>query len=607
MTAFPKERIRNFCIIAHIDHGKTTLSDAIMRRTGLLNPNGTVATYLDKLEVEKQRGITIKAQSCSLFVKPDEDKEDIYLLNLIDTPGHVDFAYEVSRSISVCEGAVLLVDAKQGIEAQTMANLQMALDKNATVVPALTKVDSVLHTEEIDEVLGEMEDNVAVLKSEVVMTSAREQLGIEELLKAIVKLVPPPKGDLQKPFRALVFDAWPEPASETLTCLIRVVDGSVKARDKIHFIARKQTVQVKEIGVMYPEPIPTATLQSGQVGYVSFTHPSQERVGIGDTLSSDPKAELVAQFKTMSPVVFAGVYPDKDADPLVLQASIDKLMANDPSITISTVSCEALGRGYQLGFLGMLHMKVFQERLETEYNQTVLLTPATVTYRFREEDGTEHDLTAAKWQEVQSNRTKIQFMQPVVTVTLTAPMEYVSPINTLAMEYHGMQVDFKTLRKGVCLVYKMPLASMARGFFERLKKTTSGFASMEYDEPEYEECDLAKLDIYVNRVRVDALSVLCLKDETYKVGRRVCQALRSHIPRMVLDIPITAQLGGKIIARETVAGIRKDVTHKCHAGDPTRKMKLLDNQKNARKKLASRLVGGVELDQNALLAAMQAI
>ena len=606
ISTFPPPRIRNFCILAHVDHGKTTLSDAILRRTGVLQRTGDVGCYLDKLEVEKARGITIKAQTCTFFV---QDGDASFMLNLIDTPGHADFSYEVTRSLAVCEGAVLLIDANQGIQAQTMANYHAALDRGVEIIPTLSKLDSVLLCEDVGKAQDEIENAMGVFRSEILLTSARKEKGVEHLLKEIIRRFPAPSGDLTSPFRAVIFDVWPDPSSSTVRCLIRVADGTVEPKKRIKCLTSEVALDVIEVGIMYPEPVRTTQLRCGQVGYLLFVINNLGHKGprIGETLTAlNHHATPVVQFKSACPVVFSGLFPDQSTERVRLQHALYKLTSNDPSVTLTPVQCNALGQGWQLGFLGLLHMKIFKERLEQEYDETVLITPAVIQYLCRMRDGTNQKVTAHNFHSL-SNQAEC-FLQPLVHAVVVLERRHVSDVITLLKAFRGEQVNSQNFSGNrLSLTFRLPLAAFCRGVHDRLKKLTSGYGSVEYDEPFYEECNLVKVDICVNKVVVDALSLLCEKVDALTMSRRICCALKNYLPRSTLDIPIVAKMGEKIVARETISGIKKDAARKCHAGDPTRKMKIIENQKKARKRNASRFVGGIEIDQNAIMEVMRSL
>lgn len=625
LTSFPRERIRNFSIIAHIDHGKTTLSDAILRRTGVLRGDGAVGTYMDKLQVERERGITIKAQTCSMFVR---HKGVEYLLNLIDTPGHVDFQYEVSRSLGASEGALLLVDVSQGIEAQTMANFYLALENNLTIVPALTKLDTVLGDEPVEAAMQQVEDATGLLRQEIVLTSARQKLGVEAVLEAVIERVPHPQGRSsaqtanvteagtltvssgEVPLRALLFDCWPlKDAKNTIgiMCLVRVIDGEISIKTVASFLHSKKRYPVKEVGIMNPEPVPVGCLTAGMVGYLFIPGIERSDVMIGDTISSTLQGvEAIPGFRMVKPVVFAGFFPD-DGDQIThLRVAVDELRVTDPSVTSSPMDCPALGPGIQLGFLGMLHMKVFQERLFAEYARKVLVTPPQVQYRYVDQKGEAHELTVFNWKWQHEGAT--QYLEPWIRATIVLPMEYFGPINNEAMQYfRAEQLDMKPV-DGVrtSVRYRMPLAELARGFFDRVKSLSHGYASFDYDDVTYDVADLVKLDIVINKAKISALSCICPRQDAQQIGRRVVNSLKENLERSTVDLPIQAFVSTKCVARETIGAYKKDVTAKIHAGDLSRKQKKWNDQKKGKERMGRRSVGTVALDQDVLAAAMGA-
>ncbi|RNF05551.1 putative GTP-binding protein [Trypanosoma conorhini] len=658
LASFPPSRIRNFAVVAHVDHGKTTLSDAILRRTGVLS-GSQVGTYTDRLLVERERGITIKAQTCSIFVVHNGEE---FLLNLIDTPGHVDFQYEVSRSLSASEAALLLVDVAQGIEAQTMAHFHTALERGLTIIPVLTKMDTVLSDAPVDRALQELEDSTGLLRREVLFTSAKGQLGVEKLLCAVIERVPPPSGlvglsdarqlpplllgsaeraameEKMVPLRALLFDSWtsecggglrrPTPrggekensgnsSDESVTCLIRVIDGTLTAKTVVTFYHSQRRCEALEVGLIHPELRTTAALTAGMVGYVTFSKLSREDFSVGETLYTLPTRAFtrdnivpVAGFKRVHPVVFAGFYPDEGEYITQLREAVEKLRVNEPAVTMEPLDCPALGAGLQLGFLGMLHMQVFQERLLAEFGQQVLVTPPLVQYKYREagmgEDAPLKPLTVHTWRWLHEGVAC--YLEPYVTATILTPREHFQAIDAEALRrFRGEQLDMRVLDDARVLVrYKMPLADLVRGFFGVVKSASHGYASLDYDDPVYEEADLVKVDVLVQKSRVSALSVICPRSEASAIGKRIVSSLKSNLTRSAVDIPLQAMIGAKIVARETVRAYRKDVTAKIHAGDISRKQKKWNDQKKGKERMARRTVGTVTLDQSVLAAAMGA-
>ncbi|CUG84409.1 GTP-binding protein, putative [Bodo saltans] len=625
LTSFPKERIRNFSIIAHIDHGKTTLSDAILRRTGVLTADGAVGTYMDKLQVERERGITIKAQTCSMFV---HYKGEDYLMNLIDTPGHVDFQYEVSRSLGASEGALLLVDASQGIEAQTMANFYLALENNLTIVPALTKLDTVMGDEPVEAVMQQLEDATGLLRSEVLLTSARQKLGVEAALEAIIDRVPPPSGKSSThpgsvsasgtltvssgdvPLRALLFDCWTlkdAKGVEGIMCLVRVVDGEASSKTVASFLHSKKRYPVREVGIMHPEPCPVGCLTSGMVGYLFIVGIQRSDVMIGDTISSAlHNIEPIPGFRTVKPVVFAGFFPDEGDQVSHLRESVDGLRVTDPSVTCTSLECPALGPGIQLGFLGMLHMKVFQERLFAEFSRKVLVTPPQVQYRYLDKEGKHHELTVFNWK--WGHEGAASYEEPWIRAVLIMPIEHFGVINGEALQnFRAEQLDMKPVDgTRVSVRYRMPLAELARGFFDRVKSLSHGYASLDYDEVVYEPADLVKVEIVINKATISALSCICSRQDSQAVGRRIVSSLKENLTRSSVDLPIQAYVSQKCIARETIGAYKKDVTAKIHGGDLSRKQKKWADQKKGKERMGKRSFGTVALDQDVLAAAMGA-
>ena len=606
MGYFTPERVRNFCIIAHIDHGKTTLSDAMLRRTGVLKQTGDIPQigYLDKLDVERERGITVKAQPCSMFIKAPNGSDTI-LCNLIDTPGHADFSYEVTRSLAVCEGAVLLVDATQGIQAQTMSNFHLAMERDVHIVPALSKIDRVLQASDVSLAESEMEDSLGVFASEIVHTAGKKLHGIEALLTALVERCPLPQGAARDSLRVTVFDAWPEKGA--VRCFIRVRSGTLREGDAIQLYHRATKTFAREVGIMFPEAVRTTHLAAGHVGYVLLPVEALDVSGlIGESILhvDAPAIAIERPFRPSRPVVFAGFYPDGESDAFALGKALQRLTTNDPSVVMEKTKCAALGTGFQLGFLGMLHMKVFKERLANEFNEVVLVTPASIDYRAELRSGEEIALTRMAWATHAGQIAR--FLQPMTNATVVCHEKYASKVRELLeRQYHAEPVDNRALRwDRVSLIYRLPLLAFSRGLYDQLKRATSGYGSIEYEDPTYEECDIVLLCIFVGTTEIEALSMPVERSAAHRIGRGVCQALRGHLERSTHDVPITARVGGKTVARETLSGVKKNVTHKCHAGDPTRKMKLLENQKKARKRNASRRVESVDINQEAILAAM---
>ena len=607
LGGFPIAKIRNFSIIAHVDHGKTTLSDSILRRVGVLDSQGAVGTYMDKLSVERERGITIKAQTCSMLVRCPRS-EETYLLNLIDTPGHADFQYEVSRSLAASEGAALLVDATQGVEAQTLANFFLAVEQGLTLVPVLSKLDCVLHEETVEKVASQIEDSTGLLRSEMIWTAARRKLGVEAVLQAVIDRVPAPKGDLSAPFRGLLFDAWTDKVNgeDGITCLVRVLDGGVSCNDVVTFLHSKKRYQVKFVGVLFPENTAVKRLTGGMVGCVFFEGVTRVEVNVGDTMAESAALEAVPGFKVVKPVIFACFYPDDGDSFMGFQKCVDSVRVSDPSVTASSTECPALGAGMQLGFLGLLHMQVFQERLFHEYGRKVLVTPPQVQYMYKDKLGAAYPLSVASWKWKHDGAEG--YLEPVVTVTVVCATEHYGAISQASVRhYRGIELDMRQLDGSrVAVRLRMPLADLARGFIVHIKSISHGYAHLEYDEPDYEEADLVKIDIVINKAKVSALSTICTREEASIVGKRIVSVLRESLERSSVDLPIQAFVMGKCVARETIGALKKDVCAKIHAGDPTRKQKKLADQKKGKERMARRQVGTVHIDQDIIAKAIGA-
>lgn len=732
LSAFPLSRIRNVSIVAHVDHGKTTLTDAILRWAELLPKENVVGTFTDRLQVEKERGITIKAQTCSLLIRQKgkggassksaqaSEDEGLYLFNLVDTPGHADFQYEVSRSLHATEGALLLVDAGQGVEAQTLAQFHAVLDREGELVPVLTKMDAVASDARVLKTLVEMEDTMGILREEVLLTSAKQKQGLEAVFQAVIDRVPPPTGrvgysDLSQlpimhpdsaqrkaaeaalvPLRALVFDCWTaesgglssgvvsssQPAALAFTpvrqdgfyCLIRVVDGTITPGTSVVLYHSRQRPRVEEVGIIHPTLHALPALTTGMVGYVFLKGVQKEEVRVGETLCTLPtpqyffadkkkktppatgnrretatskagatgKAENdkdeevhnndptgkekeniqtvvspfeirpIHGFKCTHPVVFAGLFPDDDNMITSLRESVELLCLNDPAVTVEKIQCQALGAGLQLGFLGLLHLQVFIERLMQEFGMPVLVTPPQVQYMYVGPNEDPQDVTKHKPLTVENWRWPHEgvgvYLEPVVHATVVTPREYFDSINQAALTtYRGEQEDMKGMDDGRMAVrYRMPLGDLARGFFSTVKSTSHGYASLDYDQPHYVEASVVKVDVIINKAKIGALSFICPQHEAASKSRQVLQSLKENLQRCSVDLPLQAVLGNKIIARETIKAYRKDVTAKIHAGDITRKQKKWNDQKKGKKRMAKRTVGTVTLDQEVLSAAMGA-
>ena len=633
---WPTSRIRNFSIIAHVDHGKTTLSDAILRRTNVVQASemagvGKDAVFMDKLQVERERGITIKAQTATMFVKHPESKEE-YMLNLIDTPGHIDFAYEVARSLTASEGAVLLVDASQGVQAQTMAHFYYALDTDITMIPALTKCDVVLTDDHVNKVAAMVEDATGFLNHEITRTSARSNLGLEAILRRVMDQVPAPKGKPDSPLRAYLFDAWFGPHTrrterpgtvhhddvQTVLCAVRVVDGVIRRGDIVTLMHadRKsegggvREYQVVDCGILHPNPVSTDVLYAGMVGYVDLNMQTRREDSVGDTLCrAGDMAQLqpVAPFKPLRPVIFATLHPNDGESFETMRAAVDKLLINDPAVTATTVKCEAFGPGLLLGFFGTLHQSVFEQRLQAEHNVDVVITPPQVFYKYRDEKGELHDLTAATWVD-KGSKGVTELLEPVVTATVVCRESDFNEINRVTVTgFRGEMLETQIIDGGrMSVKYKIPLAELIQGLMTRVMQISRGFASLDYDEPKYEPADLVKVDVVINKKVIPALSTVVVKQDATAVGKRLVAALREHIPSVQVNLPVQAVINGKVIARETVSARRKDVLAKIHAGDFSRKAKKLADQKKGKARMAEKVLGQFTLDSDTLEIVMGA-
>lgn len=594
---FTPDRIRNFSIIAHIDHGKSTLADRLLETTGTISTRTKHEQFLDKLQVEKERGITVKAQTASLFY---EHNGEIYLLNLIDTPGHVDFSYEVSRSLYACQGALLLVDAAQGIQAQTMANFYLAFEQNLTIIPAINKID--LANADPERVIHEMEKVFDIDPKNVLQISAKTGVGVENILPAVIANVSSPKSFVKKDLKALLFDSWFDEYRGVI-CLIELIDGVLKKGDKIVASSTQQQYEILEVGLMYPEPTPMGALYAGQVGYIIAGMKTVKEARVGDTLHHVKKpVKPLPGFKRAKPMVFAGVYPIESSQYEDLKDAIEKLTLNDPSVHVEKESSTALGFGFRCGFLGLLHMDVFKQRLEQEYDLGIITTAPTVLYKVKLTSGEEISVeNPSKFPDT----VKIQeVLEPTIKSTIITPKEFLGNILKLCQERRGEQLDLTYLdEKRVVLSYLLPLNETVLDFYDKLKSCSAGYASFDYEEAEYAPAKLVKMNILLNGKAVDALSVIVHRDKAYYIGRELAQKLRKVIHRQMFEVAIQAAIGSKVIARETVSAIRKDVTAKCYGGDITRKRKLLEKQKAGKKKMKQ--VGNVELPQEAFLTILK--
>ena len=598
--AFSRDKIRNFCIIAHIDHGKSTLADRILEKTNTVALRDMEDQLLDSMDLERERGITIKAHAVTVSYTARDG--ETYILNLIDTPGHVDFNYEVSRSLAACEGAILIVDASQGIEAQTLGNAYLAADHGLEIVPVINKID--LPSARPEEVRAEIEDIIGIDASEAPLISAKQGIGIEEVLEAIVHQIPPPKGNETEPLQALIFDSYYDSYRGVITYL-RVMDGEVKTGDTIHMMATGADFDVVEVGIMRPGRLePVASLQAGQVGYIaaSIKTVSQARVGDTVTLKNRPAAEPLPGYRQATPMVFCGIFPADGAHYQDLREALERLQLNDAALTFEPETSAALGFGFRCGFLGLLHMEIIQERLEREYDLDLVTTAPSVEYRITLTDGTV--LTIDNPTNYPDPGTIKLSEEPIAKATILSPTDYVGNIMELCQQRRGTFIDMKYLDSTrVEIHYELPLNEIIYDFFDALKSRTKGYASLDYTLKGYVQSDLVKLDILLAGDVVDALSFIVFSDNAYSRARRLCERLKDNIPRQLFEVPIQAAIGGKIIARETVKAMRKDVLAKCYGGDITRKKKLLEKQKEGKKRM--RQLGSVEVPQEAFMAVLK--
>ena len=591
------KNIRNFSIIAHIDHGKSTLADRLLEYTGALSKREMQAQVLDSMDLERERGITIKAHAVRLSYHADDGIE--YILNLIDTPGHVDFSYEVSRSLASCEGALLIVDASQGVEAQTLANAYLAVEHNLEMIPVINKID--LPSADPERVKEQIEDAVGIDSTDAILASAKEGIGTKEILEAIVKKVPPPPGDEHKPLKALIFDSWFDNYQGVIV-LVRVFDGRVRPGSKILLMAIGTSFEVLQVGVFTPKMTPVEELTAGEVGYIIASIKNVADTKIGDTITdvNKPAAEPCPGYKDIKPMVFCGFYPTLTHQYENLRDALNKLRLNDSSFTFEPETSLALGFGFRCGFLGLLHMEIIQERLEREFDLSLLSTAPTVVYRVTQSDGNvEYVENPASLPEQYE-----MIEEPFVLTTIFVPKDFIGPILDLCQEKRGVQKSFHFIGKDrIKVEYELPLNEILWDFYDKLKSFSKGYASMDYDFLGYKESDLEKLNIMLNGEVVDALSLIVHKDKAYYKGRQLTEKLREIIPRQMYEVAIQAAIGNKIIARETVKAIRKDVLAKCYGGDITRKRKLLEKQKEGKKRMKQ--VGRVELPQEAFLAVLK--
>jgi GTP-binding protein LepA len=593
-----RSRLRNFCIIAHIDHGKSTLADRLLDATGSLGDREKKDQFLDKMDLEQERGITIKAQTARMRYRAKDGEE--YILNLIDTPGHVDFSYEVSRALHACEGAVLVVDAAQGIEAQTLANAYLALDADLAIIGIANKID--LPSADPDKVAQEVEDVIGLEAEGVLPVSAKDGTGIVELLERIVADVPPPGGDPDAPARALIFDAWFDPYVG-VAALVRMVDGRLRRRDKVKLMAQSTEHEILELHVVDPHPRKVQELGAGEVGVVICGIKTLQELKIGDTITTlrDAAAEPLPGFREVKPMVFSGLYPVEADDYQNLKAALEKLRLNDASFQYEPESSAALGFGFRCGFLGFLHCEIIQERLEREYQLSLITTAPTVRYRIVRKDG---DTIEIETPAALPDLTEIDHIEePLILATIHVPQEYVGAVISLCQDRRGTQRDMSQHGARVQLRYELPLAEVVADFHDRIKSVTRGYGSYDYDLHGYQAAQPVKLDILVNGEPVDALSLIVHKDKAQQRGADLARKLKEFIPRQMFEVAIQAAVGAKVIARTTVRALRKNVTAKCYGGDISRKRKLLEKQKAGKRRM--KRVGSVEIPQEAFLAALR--
>ena len=586
--------IRNFSIIAHIDHGKSTLADRILELTGAISERERQEQLLDNMDIERERGITIKLNAVELNHKN-------HILHLIDTPGHVDFNYEVSRSLAACEGAILVVDAAQGIEAQTLANLYLALDNNLTIIPVINKID--LPNADVDKVTKELEENLGFTKDEIILTSAKNGIGIETLVDEIIKKVPSPVGDINKPLQALIFDSFYDPY-RGVVALIRVVNGKIKVGDKIKLMSTGKIEEVVELGINTPKEVKKEYLTAGQVGFICASIKDISDIQVGDTITlvNNPAKEKLPGYKEMKPMVFSGIYPIETSKYPELREALEKLKLNDASLQFIPETSKALGFGFRCGFLGLLHMEIIKERIEREFGINLIVTSPSVIYEITQTDGSVINIDSPS---KMPDKVKIaDIKEPYIRTSIFVPSNYIGPIMELCQDKRGNYVSMEYLDKTrVNIHYEIPLSEIVYDFFDRLKSISKGYASFDYELIGYKSSDLVKMDILLNGESIDALSVIVHKDFAYKRGKSIVETLRKLIPRQQFEVPVQASLGNKVIARETIKAVRKDVLAKCYGGDVSRKRKLLEKQKEGKKKM--KMVGRVEIPEEAFLAVLK--
>ncbi len=593
-----QSHIRNFCIIAHIDHGKSTLADRLLEYTGTVAQRDMSEQMLDSMDLEREKGITIKAQAVRMRYSARDG--EIYEMNLIDTPGHVDFTYEVSRSLAACEGAILVVDASQGIEAQTLANLYLALEADLAIIPVINKID--LPSADPERVAKEIEDVIGIPATEVIRASAKDGTGTEAILEAVIQRVPPPRGRVQRPLRALVFDSKYD-SYKGVIAYIRVMDGVMSTNSRIRMMQTESVADVLEVGYFSPGMVPVGELAAGEVGYVATGFKNVKDCQVGDTvtLTTHPAAEALAGYRPAKPMVYAGVFPVEGDDYSLLRDALDRLRLNDASLVYEPENSVALGFGFRCGFLGLLHMEIIQERLEREYSLDILVTAPSVEYLVTKTNG--DTLTVHNPSELPSPAEIAKIEEPLMDISVFTLSRYIGTIMDLVTTRHGIFQNLHYIEEDrVHLTYRIPLGDLIVDFYDQLKSRTQGYASLDYTFAKYEESDLVKLDILVNGLSVDALSLIMHHDEAQTRGRLLTERLKDLIPRQLFEVPIQAAIGGRIVARETVRAMRKNVLAKCYGGDVSRKRKLLEKQKEGKKRM--KRVGSVEIPQEAFMAVL---
>lgn len=591
-------RKRNFCIIAHIDHGKSTLADRFLEITGTVPPEKMKEQFLDTLEIERERGITIKAQTVRMHYTLDGEE---YELNLIDTPGHVDFSYEVSRSISACEGALLVVDAVQGVEAQTLANALLAFEHGLEIIPVINKID--LPSADPERVKKEIEEVIGIDTSETYLISAKKGWGVKELIEGVIRRIPPPSGNPHAPLRAMVFDSWYDNYLGVVV-IVRIFDGTLHLNQKIKFMSSGKEFEVQRLGYFSPHEIPQEVLSAGDVGFFTAGIKNIRDVRVGDTITDakEPASEPLPGFKVLKPMVYAGFYPVNSDDYQMLRDAMEKFSLNDAGFVFEPEHSSALGFGFRCGFLGLLHMDVVRERLEREFGQSLIITAPNVVYRVKTKKGEVKEITSPAHMPEPNLIESIE--EPFVRVTIHSPDEFVGSIFSLCENRRGIQKDFRYAGKNRVIVeYELPFSEILVDFYDKLKSITRGYGSMDYEFTGFRKSDIVKLEILINKKPVDALSTLVFREKAYEVGRDLVKRLKTVIPRQLFEVAIQAAIGSKVIARETVKPLRKDVTAKCYGGDVTRKRKLLEKQKEGKKRM--KMIGTVELPQEAFLTVLK--